>query len=62
MLIRLLVTAAILLAIAKHYLHDTKQSDIVRPKVQLDHAQKEIDRISQEAEEKREETLKDLGL
>lgn len=62
MLIRLLITAALLLAIAKHYLHDTKQSEAVRPKVQLDHAQQEIDRISEEVEEKREEALKDLGL
>ena len=62
MLIRLLITAALLLAIAKHYLHDTKQTETVKPKAQLEQIETQIKDIKIQADEDRKKALDELGL
>jgi cell division protein FtsL len=64
-LLRLLIATSLVLAIAKHYLHDTKQqteTKPAKPKKQIEQFQQQLNDINVQADEKRRETLEDLGL
>lgn len=63
MILRLLIAASLVLAITQYYLTDgNQQKDIVKPKQQIENIQSEMDKINQEAEEKRKKALEELGL
>lgn len=62
MIIRLLVTAMLLLGITKYYLHDTKQAEVIKPKQQIENVQKQLDSFSQKSAAQKEKALKELGL
>ena len=62
MILRLLITAMLLLGIAKYYLHDTKQVETIKPKQQIENVQKQLDGFNQKAAEQKEKALKELGL
>lgn len=63
MILRLLIAASLVLAITQYYLTDgNQQKDIVKPKQQIENIQNEMDKINQEAEEKRKKALEELGL
>ena len=64
MLLRLLITAAIVLAIAKYYLHDNKANteQAIKPKAQIEQVQQQLDSFSKKGEEQNQKALKELGL
>lgn len=62
MIIRLLVTLMMVLAIAKYYLHDTKQSQQTRPSQQLEDVQEQLDKAQQLQQERRDKQLEAMGL
>jgi len=62
MIIRLLITAMILLAIAKFYLHDTKQAGQTKPAAQVEDIKQQLDLIQQKQETQNQEQLDSLGL
>ena len=63
MILRLLIAASLVLAFAQYYLTDgNQQKNIVKPKQQIENVQNEMDKINQEAEEKRKKALEELGL
>jgi hypothetical protein len=64
MIIRLLITAMLLLGIAKFYLNDNKNTDNVdiKPKQQIEKAENKINEINQQAEDRRKKMLEELGI
>ena len=62
MIIRLLVTAMMLLAIAKFYLHDSKQNEQVRPAAHIEDIQNQLDEIQLKQTEQKQSQLEELGL
>ena len=62
MIIRLLVTAMLLLGIAKYYLHDTKQVEKIKPQQKIEHVQTQLDSFTQKSAEQKEKALKELDL
>jgi len=62
MILKLLITAMLLLGIAKHYFHDSKQAEVIKPKQQIQNVQKQLDSFSQKSAEQKEIALKELGL
>lgn len=61
MILRLLITAMMLLAIAKFYLHDNK-TDQIKPKQKVDDIQVQLNDISDQAEQQRKNKLKEMGI
>ena len=57
MIIRLLVTLMMVLAIAKYYLHDTKQSQQTRPSQQLEDVQQQLDEAQKLQQDQRDKAL-----
>ena len=62
MILRLLITAMMLLAVAKFYLHDTKQAEQVKPAAQIEDVQNQLDEIQRKQAEQRQKQLDTLGL
>lgn len=62
MIIRLLMTAMIVLAIAKYYLHDTKQTQQTKPAAQIEEIRNQLDDIQKKQQEQKQEQLDGLGL
>lgn len=62
MIIRLLVTAMMLLAIAKFYLHDSKQNEHTAPAAQIEDIQSQLDEIQLKQAEQKQNQLEELGL
>jgi hypothetical protein len=64
MIIRLLITAMLLLGIAKFYLNDNKNTDNVdiKPKQQIEKVENKINEINQQAEDRRKKMLEELGI
>lgn len=66
-LLKVLITASMLLTIAKYYLHDTKQVnsqsvESIQSKEQLDQLKQQLNDINAKADEDRKKALKDLGI
>lgn len=64
-LLRLLIATSLVLAIAKHYLHDTKQqteTKSVKPKEQIEQFQQQLNDINFQAEENKRKALEELGI
>lgn len=62
MILRLLITAMMLLAVAKYYLHDTKQAENTRPSVQIEELQNQLNDIQLKQAEQKKQQLEQLGL
>jgi hypothetical protein len=62
MIIRLLMTAMIVLAIVKFYLHDSKQTQQTKPAAQVEDIRNQLDEIQSKQEERKQEQLETLGL
>lgn len=62
MIIRLLMTAMIVLAIAKYYLHDTKQAQQTKPAAQIEEIRNQLDDIQQKQQAQKQKQLDNLGL
>lgn len=62
MILRLLVTTMIVLAIAKFYLHDSKQTQQTKPAQRIEDVQKQLNEIKQKQEQQTKKQLEDLNL
>lgn len=62
MIIRLLMTAMIVLAIAKYYLHDSKQHTANKPAQQIEDIKNQLDDIQRKQKEQTQKHLEHLGL
>ena len=62
MILRLLITAMMLLAVAKYYLHDTKQTEKTRPNAQIDQIHDQLNDIQAKQAEQKKQQLEQLGL
>lgn len=62
MILRLLVTTMIVLAIAKFYLHDSKQTQQIKPAQKIEDVQKQLNEIKQKQEQQTKKQLEDLNL
>lgn len=51
-----------LLAVAKYYLHDTKQAENTRPSVQIEELQNQLNDIQLKQAEQKKQQLEQLGL
>jgi hypothetical protein len=56
------MTAMIVLAIAKYYLHDTKQAQQTKPTAQIEEIRNQLDEIQQKQQAQKKKQLDDLGL
>ncbi|GAA6133250.1 hypothetical protein NBRC116188_00390 [Oceaniserpentilla sp. 4NH20-0058] len=61
MLLRLLITAMMLLAIAKFYLHDNQQAEKVKPAQQLEDVKTQLKDIKNEQEAQQQKYLEQIG-
>ena len=62
MILRLLITVMMLLAVAKYYLHDTKQTEQTRPSAQVEEFQNQLNDIRLKQAEQKKQQLEQLGL
>ena len=62
MILRLLITAMMLLAVAKFYLHDTKQAKQTPPSAQIEDIQNQLNDIQLKQAEQKKQQLEQLGL
>jgi hypothetical protein len=56
------MTAMIVLAIVKFYLHDSKQTQQTKPAAQVEDIRNQLDEIQSKQEERKQEQLETLGL
>ncbi|NVK36290.1 MAG: hypothetical protein HWE18_00070 [Gammaproteobacteria bacterium] len=62
MILRLLIVAMMLLAIAKYYLHDSKSAQQTRPQQQVEAIKNQLDDIQRQQEERRKQQLNAMGV
>lgn len=62
MILRLLIVAMMLLAIAKYYLHDSKPAQQTRPTQQVEDIQNQLDDIQRQQEARRQQQLEAIGI
>lgn len=62
MILRLLITAMMLLAVTKFYLHDTKQAEQTPPSAQIEDIQNQLNDIQLKQAEQKKQQLEQPGL
>lgn len=62
MILRLLIVAMMLLAIAKYYLHDTQPAQQTRPAQQIEDIQNQLNDIQRQQEARRQQQLEAIDI
>ena len=64
MLLRILVISALVLAMAKHYFHDSKSSQpqVIKPKQQIENIEQQLEQINIHNQKEKDKALEALGL
>jgi len=61
MILRLLIVAMMILAIAKYYLHDSKHENQTKPEAAIQDVQQQLQEIEEKQKEKQEQYLDQLN-